>query len=248
MLGDFTTGIQAMARAFGLLWKPGVRLYVIVPLLINLLLFGALIWYGYSLFVPVVEWMMSYVPAVFDFLEWLIWLFFGVLAAITVFFTFTPVANIIAAPFNALMSEKIEIQLTGKAVSSEVGFARMAIDAIASQLRKLAYIAIWALGLFLVTLIPGINLLAPLLWVVFGSWLLSLEYFDYPMGNHDLVFAEQKRQLAERRGISLGFGGAVMVMTSIPVVNFLAMPVAVAAATLLWVEQFQQAEGAAPQQ
>ena len=248
MLSDFTTGIQALARALRLLFAPGVRVYVIIPLLVNLLLFGALIWYGYSRFVPLVEWMMSYVPDILDFIEWLIWLFFGTLAAITVFFTFTPVANIIAAPFNALMSEKIEIHLTGKAVSSEVSFARMAIDSILSQLRKLVYIGLWALGLFLVTLIPGINLIAPLLWVVFGSWLLSLEYFDYPMGNHDLVFAEQKRRLAERRGLSLGFGGVVMVMTSIPVVNFFAMPLAVAGSTLLWVEQFQQpAPSATPQ-
>jgi len=84
-----------------------------------------------------------------------------------------------------------------------------------------------------------INLAAPVLWVVFGSWLLSLEYFDYPMGNHDIVFGEEKRILRERRGIALGFGGGVMIMTSIPIINFIAMPVAVAAATLLWVEQLQ---------
>jgi uncharacterized protein involved in cysteine biosynthesis len=29
-----------------------------------------------------------------------------------------------------------------------------------------------------------------------------------------------------------------MIMTSIPLINFIAMPVAVAGATLLWVEQF----------
>ncbi len=232
--------MQALARALPLLNKPGIRRYVIVPLLINLLLFGALIWYGYSLFLPFVEWLMSYVPGFLDFIEWLIWLFFGLLAAITVFFAFTPVANLVAAPFNALMSEKIEAVLTGRPPSSDAGFLKMAIDAIASQARKLLYIALWALGLFLVSLIPLINLAAPVLWVVFGSWLLSLEYFDYPMGNRDLVFAEQKRQLKQRRGLALGFGGGVMVMTSIPVINFFAMPVAVAGATLLWVERFQQ--------
>ena len=239
MIADITRGTQAMARALSLLNKPGVRIYVIVPLMINLLLFGALVWYGYSQFNLLVEWLMSFVPSFLEFIEWLIWIFFGVLAAITVFFSFTPIANIIAAPFNALMSEKIEIELTGKAASSNISFARMAIDAIGSQLRKLVYIMFWALGLFLVSLIPVVNLVAPVLWIVFGSWLLSLEYFDYPMGNHDLVFAEQKKRLGERRGIALGFGGAVMIMTSIPIINFFAMPVAVAGATLLWVEQFQ---------
>ena len=239
MIADITRGTQAVARALSLLNKPGVRIYVIVPLMINFLLFGALVWYGYSQFNLLVEWLMSFVPAFLEFIEWLIWIFFGVLAAITVFFSFTPIANIVAAPFNALMSEKIEIELTGKAVSSNISFARMAIDAIGSQLRKLVYIMFWALGLFLVSLIPVVNLVAPVLWMVFGSWLLSLEYFDYPMGNHDLVFAEQKKRLGERRGIALGFGGAVMIMTSIPIINFFAMPVAVAGATLLWVEQFQ---------
>ncbi len=239
MFSDITIGIQALARGTRLLNQPGVRVYVIIPLSINLLLFGTLIWYGYSEFVPFVEWMMSFVPGFLDFLEWFIWLFFGSLAAITVFFCFTPVANIVAAPFNALMSEKIEIHLTGKALSSDLSFAQMALDAIGSQLRKLVYILVWALGLFLISLIPVINLIAPILWVVFGSWLLSLEYFDYPMGNHDIVFDEEKRQLRERRGIALGFGGGVMVLTSIPIVNFITMPVAVAGATLLWVEQFQ---------
>jgi CysZ protein len=239
MIADITSGTQALARAIPLLTKPGIRIYVIVPLMINLVLFGALVWYGYSLFEPFVGWLMSFVPGFLDFIKWLIWLFFGVLAALTVFFSFTPVANIIAAPFNALMSEHIEAHLTGIPVSSDTSFARMAIDAITSQLGKLLYILLWVLGLFLVSLIPVINLIAPVLWVVFGSWLLSMEYFDYPMGNHDIVFDDQKKRLRERRGIALGFGGGVMIMTSIPIINFIAMPVAVAAATLLWVEQFQ---------
>ena len=239
MIGDITTGLQALARGVRLLNQPGVRIYVIIPFSINLLLFGALIWYGYSLFEPMVAWMMSYVPGFFSFLESLIWFFIVLLTAIIVFFTFTPVANIIAAPFNALMSEKIEMHLTGAAASSDISFMKMAVDAIKSQLGKLLYIALWGLGLLLISLIPVVNFIAPVLWVIFGSWLLSLEYFDYPMGNHDLIFDQEKKMLRERRGIALGFGGGVMAMTSIPIVNFVAMPIAVAGATLLWVEQFQ---------
>jgi len=212
---------------------------VVLPLLVNIVIFGGLIWFGHNLVAPYIQQMVDWLPDILDFLVWVFWLFFAVLAAITVFFTFTPVANIIAAPFNALMSEKIELHLTGSAASSNTGFARMAVDAIRSQLGKLFYIALWGIGLLLVTLIPVINFIAPVLWFIFGAWLLSLEYFDYPMGNRDLLFDEEKRRLAARRGIALGFGGSMMVMTSIPVINFFAMPVGVAAATLLWVEQLQ---------
>ena len=116
----------------------------------------------------------------------------------------------------------------------------LVVSSIGSQLRKLIYILLWSAGLLLVSLIPVLNFISPVLWVVFGSWLLSLEYLDYPMGNHDLTFARQKQILAQRRGLSLGFGGMVMILTSIPIVNFFVMPIAVAGATAMWVDQLAE--------
>jgi len=232
-------GATCLGRGFHLIRQPEVRLYVIMPLLINIILFGGLLWLGYQQFSPMVESLMSHVPGFLEFLRWFIWIVITLLTAIIVFFSFTPIANVIAAPFNALLSEKIEIRLTGKAVSSGISFYAMIKISVLSQLGKLLYIALWSLALLLISLIPVINIIAPVLWVIFGSWLLSLEYLDYPMGNHDLRFSDQKKILAQRRGLALGFGGAVMVLTSIPLVNFIVMPVAVAGATLLYVEQLE---------
>ncbi len=219
--------------------QPGVRIYAVVPLLINLVLFASLIWFGYERFSPLVDYMMSWVPAIFNFLRWIIWIVISTFTAIFVFFTFTPIANIVAAPFNALLSEKIEIKLTGKAISVNSSFIKMARDSFLSQIRKLVYIISWSAVLLLISLIPLVNFAAPFLWVIFGSWLLSLEYLDYPMGNHELNFTRQKQILAARKGLSLGFGSSVMVLTSIPLLNFIVMPVAVAGATVLWVEQLE---------
>ncbi len=219
--------------------QPGVRIYAVVPLLINLVLFASLIWFGYEQFSPLVDYMMSWVPAIFNFLRWIIWVIISTFTAIFVFFTFTPVANIVAAPFNALLSEKIEIRLTGKAISANSSFMKMARDSFLSQIRKLVYIIFWSAVLLLISLIPLVNFAAPFLWVIFGSWLLSLEYLDYPMGNHELNFTRQRQILAARKGLSLGFGSSVMVLTSIPLLNFIVMPVAVAGATVLWVEQLE---------
>ena len=129
--------------------------------------------------------------------------------------------------------------LTGNAISTDISFLTMIKNSLLSQLGKLAYIALWSLGLLLISLIPLVNFAAPFLWIVFGSWLLSLEYLDYPMGNHDLTFPQQKKLLADRKGLALGFGGSVMVLTSIPLINFIVMPVAVAGATLLYVEHLE---------
>jgi len=237
--GDIMQGASCLGRGVRLIRHPDVRLYVIMPLLINVILFGALIWFGYTQFSPLVELLMSYIPGFLDFLRWIVWLFITMLTTIIVFFTFTPIANIVAAPFNALLSEKIEKLLTGKAVSSDISFLTMVKNSLLSQLGKLFYIALWSLALLLVSLIPLVNFAAPFLWVLFGSWLLSLEYLDYPMGNHDLSFSRQKQLLSGRRGLALGFGGSVMVLTSIPLINFIVMPVAVAGATLLYIEQLE---------
>ena len=233
-------GAICLGRGFRIMRQPGVRIYAVMPLLINTVLFASLIWFGYEQFSPLVDYMMSGIPAIFNFLRWIIWIIISTFTAIFVFFTFTPIANIVAAPFNALLSEKIEIKLTGKAISSSSSFMKMARDSFLSQIRKLVYIIFWSAVLLLISLIPLVNFAAPFLWVIFGSWLLSLEYLDYPMGNHELNFTRQRQILAARKGLSLGFGSSVMVLTSIPLLNFIVMPVAVAGATVLWVEQLER--------
>jgi len=237
MIADMMNGSVYLGRGFQIIRRADVRLYVVMPLFINILLFGVLIWFGFDLFSPLVDKAISLVPGFLDFLRWIIWLLISVFTAIVVFFTFTPIANIVAAPFNALLAEKIEAILTGKAINSSSSFIKIARDSILSQLRKLVYILLWSAALLLFSLIPVINIAAPFLWVIFGSWLLSLEYLDYPMGNHELDFKREKQILAARKGLALGFGGSVMILTSIPLINFIVMPVAVAGATVLWVEQ-----------
>ncbi|MEE8364925.1 MAG: sulfate transporter CysZ [Gammaproteobacteria bacterium] len=240
MITDIGLGITYFARGFKLIGKPEIRAYVLMPILINFVLFGGLIWLGYAQFSPLVDWMMSFIPGFLDFLRWIIWFLITILSAIIVFFTFTPIANIVAAPFNALMSEKIETLLTGNTMDSYTPFLQLALSSVRSQLGKLLYILLWSVALLLFSLIPLLNFAAPILWVIFGSWLLSLEYLDYPMGNHELEFPQQKRVLGARKGLALGFGGATLVLTSIPLLNFIVMPVAVAGATALWVEQLQK--------
>jgi CysZ protein len=60
------------------------------------------------------------------------------------------------------------------------------------------------------------------------------------MANHRLHFAQQRKRLRGRKLLSWGFGGASLLMTMIPVVNFLAMSVSVAGATAMWVREFKQ--------
>lgn len=242
MITDLARGTAYLAKGVNLVKQPGIRRYVAIPLTLNIVLFSALISLGFSQFSPLIDSIMAYLPDFLSALRWVLWLVITLLTAVTVFFLFTPLANIVAAPFNAIMAEKIEEKLTGKEVNGNLSVTQVMIDAVISQLRKLWYVALWAVALLLVSLIPLINFLSPFLWVLFGSWLLALEYMDFPMGNHDLTFNQQKQALKNKRSLSLGFGLGTLVITSIPFVNFFAIPVAVAGATALYVDEFADDE------
>jgi len=70
--------------------------------------------------------------------------------------------------------------------------------------------------------------------------MMSVQYCDYPMDNHQFSFAAVKERLRRRRMTALGFGGLVSLMSSIPILNFFVVPAAVCGATVFWVRELGQ--------
>jgi CysZ protein len=96
----------------------------------------------------------------------------------------------------------------------------------------------FAVPLFLITLFPLITPFSPFIWFIFGAWMYSLEYAEYPMGNHGLTFPQVRQKVRTKRVLSLSFGSIITLATMVPLLNFFVMPVSVAAATAMRVEQF----------
>ncbi len=239
MITDLIKGASYLVKGLGLLRYRGLRRFVVIPFLINLTIFGLGGWWVYT-------WIDGYLsnilPAWLTWLSWLLLPLFTLTALIIAFFTFTLVANLIGAPFNAILSEKIEKRLAGEVPSSHASLLSMAGDlasTFGSEVQKLLYMLAWSIPLLILFLIPGLNLFAPFLWMLFGAWMLSLQYVDYPMGNHNMSFKEERMLLKQNKGLAWGFGGAMLIVTFIPILNFFAMPAGVAGATLLWVEKLK---------
>jgi len=239
------TGAGYLLHGLRLLNRPGVRRFVFIPLAINTLLFSLLLWLAITQFGALIDWLLPTLPTwlpewLLAALSWLLWLLFALSAFVVVFFSFTLLANLVAAPFNGFLAEAVERHLTGqRAPDSDRGaLAEMGL-AVRGELIKIGYFASRALPILVLFLIPGLNLAAPFIWLLFGAWMLALEYADFPMGNHGLSFPEQRDKAGAKRLLMLGFGGAVALGTMVPLFNFIIMPAAVAGATALWVEQFR---------
>ena len=241
------SGALYFLRGFAIVTRPGIRPYVIVPLLINTVLFALLITFGASWLGDAVERML---PDWLDFLGWILVPAFVFAALIAGFFTFNLVANFIAAPFNGLLAEAVERHLTGRPPPSAGGGWRAFLMGLGStfvaEVRKLAYVAVRSLPPLVLFLIPGINVVAPIVWMAVGAWMLAVTYVDYPMANHGIGFDALRARLRGRRLLSLGFGGAALAALAVPVLNFLVIPCAVAGATAMWVEQFEGSADTAP--
>lgn len=234
------SGPQYLGEGLKLMMRPGLRLFVLLPLSINILLFVGLIGFAINQFSHWVDWLMPTLPDWLSFLQFILWPLFVALVLLIVFFTFTMIANIIAAPFNGFLAEKVEVVVRGTDDFPEFSWGElmaMVPRTIGRELRKLGYFLPRAIALFILSLIPGLNLIAAPLWLIFGVWMMAVQYIDYPADNHKLGWNEMLAWLREKRWQSMSFGGIVYLVLLIPVVNLLMMPAAVAGATLFWVRE-----------
>ena len=240
------SGALYFLRGCAIVTRPGIRAYVIVPLMINVGLFAALIYFGASWLGVFSERML---PDWLDFLSWILAPILVLSMLIAGFFASNLVANLIAAPFNGLLAEVVERHLTGREPPPGSGLRALVTGlgtALGAEARKFVYVTVRMLPLLVLFLVPGVNIVAPVLWVLLGAWMLAITYVDYPMANHGISFAELRRRLRNRRLLCLGFGAAVMAALAVPGLNFLVIPCAVAGASAMWVEQFEGDGDAAP--
>lgn len=239
----FMSAASYLGRGWKLVRQPGLRRFVLVPLLINVSIFGIL---GWLLFGSVFDWMSDWafferfgnvwlVEKLRQILQFVI----GVILSVVLIYAFTLLANLIGAPFNALLSERVELHLTGKSPTSDPSMAfliKSIPKTLRSELSKLIYLALWSIPLIILGFIPIVNIAAPFVVFAFGAWMFSLEYIDYPMGNHGHIFKDIKSTLQLKRPMALGFGFIVAIFSIIPIVNLVIMPIAVAGATALYVD------------
>lgn len=240
------SGPQYLLRGFSLLKLPGIRLFVMLPLLVNTIILGGLSYLSLSWIGEWINKIVAWLPEWLSFLSWLLWPLAVILVLAIIMYVFSSIANLIAAPFNGLLAEKLEEHLTGQEVSGRETIAQ-AIASFPRSIGREFSKVFYYLGFALLTLVASffISPLAPLLWFCLNAWMMAVEYCDYPMDNHKLKFKDARARIASQRGTSFSFGALVMLGTMIPILNLFIMPAAVCGGTLMWVERLKKNEPSA---
>lgn len=246
MVNRSTSAKQSGAHYFFQGWKlihlPGIRRFVLMPLLVNIVLMGcAFLWLFHKLniWIPLI---MAHVP---DWLQWLSYLLWPltVVSILLVFsYFFSTLANWIAAPFCGLLSEQLEARLTGQP-APDAGWMEIIKDTpriLRREWQKLAWYLPRALVLLILYFIPGLGqTLAPVLWFLFSAWMLAIQYCDYAFDNHKVDFPRMRQALRRNKSDNMQFGALVSLFTLIPLLNLVILPVAVCGATAMWVDKYR---------
>ena len=240
-------GVRYFLRGLDLLQHPRLRPFVIIPLTVNVVIFAVMIYYS----IDGDQQHHGRLDVGYSRLAGLAWLADlatahhcpGLAQRLPVLRAGNSHRLSLQWPAGHVSAEKAEEIVTGEEVAGPESIAAAFMifpRALSRELVKFAYYLPLLLGVFILSLIPPVSAIAPLLWFLFGAWMMAVQYVDYPMDNHRLGFNEVKQALRANHMTSLGFGGVVALITGIPLINnFFVVPAAVCGATVFWCEELR---------
>lgn len=246
MFSNYFRGCAYLLQGFRLIFQPGLRLFLFIPVTVNIVLFGLLIYWAKSMLGGWMASLMAWLPEWLAFMEWFFWIIYFVAILMTIFYGFVSAANLLAAPFYGYLSEIVEARLSHSKTSESFSWKTllaMVPRTVIRELQKILYYLPRVIGLLILGLIPGINALAALLWILFSAWMMAIQYLDYPADNNHFTFPEMLGYLRKNRASALGFGSLTFGLTMLPLVNLIAFPAAVCGATAFWCHEKQGLEG-----
>ncbi|MCX7095909.1 MAG: sulfate transporter CysZ [Methylobacter sp.] len=217
-------------KGLKLLARPELRKFIIIPMLINVVLYSVALTLGYFYISDLID---QFIPGWLQWLSWVLWPLFFISFFIGGFFTFTVAANLLAAPFYGQLSAKTLAMVSDQAfATAEQPLPKVLL----AETKRIGYLGSRAFPLLILSIIPGLNVIAPFLWALFGAWGMALEYLAYPLENQGVLFSEQKALVKSVRLGALSFGGLAVLGLTVPVLNIIVAPAAVIGATLYFHE------------
>jgi CysZ protein len=240
---NFSRGFFTPFRSVRILRRnPRLIQYIVIPFLINALVFSGAVYLGLDFFDSTV---VEYIPQgdawYWSVLYGFLWVVAVLLTAVLVFFSFTVVGNLLASPFNDLLSERTEEVLSKAANDEPFSLRRFIQDALQTVLMEAKKMSVFVVVMVLIlplNLLPGIgNSLYTLLAISLTLFFLCFEYLSFVMVRKRLFFSEQKNYIFARKFLMLGFSCGVMTLLAIPFLQLLCIPLAVIGATRLWCEE-----------
>lgn len=214
--------------------------YIIYPFLINFLVFSILLIVGVLFYQ---DWLQNWISPTET---WYMAVLFGLVLGLTIlisliiiFFIFSAVGSVIAAPFNDELSRHVEEISYNISLEEPFEWDIMVKDigrTITEQIQRLFFLGMVWIAALPIWFIPVVGQLTFMgITLTFLGW----EYLDISLSRHKLGFHQKRRLLMQHLGPMFIYGGICALFLMIPLVNFFSIPLSVVGGTLFYCERLR---------
>lgn len=240
---DFLFGFTYPFRSLKFFFSHTVLIkYSIAPMLINLLIYGSVFIFSYNwLMGSLDKWLGIENTEAGFWLKfiYIVLLIIGFLLLLFVcYLLFAILGNIITAPFNEEISQRVEEIVSKGKIEHKIGFWEDAYISIKGEVQKLLFYLSILLLIFSLNIIPVAgSVLATTIGVIFSCFYNALDFLDYPMTRKKMRFRDKLKVTQKGKLVTFGFGFTSFLLMFLPVVNVFMKPILVAAGTALYYEK-----------
>ena len=227
-------GLRSFLRGAGLARSRPLRRFVWAPLAVSLVAIAAMLVAGHAALEAAREWLTALTPGWLDWLDDVLAPLFYLLGAVVAVWVFGFLAVLLASPFLGALSARAEREAFGSGPENDESVVLAIRRTLTREARKLAYHLPRLVLVFVLTLIPVVNLAAPAFWLAFGAWMLAVQFVDYAAENRGLGFDATLSLLRANRAAAIGLGAPVAVLLAVPFAALVVIPAAVCGGAVLW--------------
>lgn len=238
-MSDFLTGVRYFGRGLGWVAKrPRQWAFGLIPALIVLIVYGValgfLAAYDWDLAKAVTPFADGWAHGLRDTTRVLAAILLLGAAAVLAVVTFTAVTLVVGEPFYESLSTRVETSVGGAPPEPSDSLWRQVWRGLGDGLVVGLMTLVFALVFFVLGFLPAVGqTVVPVLAACVGGYFLTLELTAIAMERRGMRRRDRFAALRANRALSVGFGVTVFVVFLIPLGAVLAMPGAVAGATLM---------------
>ncbi|MDH2428188.1 EI24 domain-containing protein [Sphaerisporangium sp. TRM90804] len=238
-VGGFADGAGYFLKGFAWVARhPRQWLFGLVPALIALVLYVAALlllgMYAGDFAAWATPFADGWSTALRDTLRILLGIVVFALGLVLSVITFTAVTLLIGGPFYEKLSERVEDSLGGAVKAQETPFWRSTVRSVRDSLITLLYVLAFTIPLFALGFVPVVGqTVVPVLGAAVSGFFLTVELSTLAMERRGLARRQRFAILRGDKSPALGFGVLAFLAFLIPFGAVVAMPAAVAGATLM---------------
>lgn len=221
---------------------PGMKRYFIIPFILNIVLLTGAFALGYVLIGDALHGLLPQGGEwYFTALRWIVSPVIAVFLALAVVFAYSITGSIVTAPFNDVISAKVERALSGKTGDDKfsiAGFIDDILRVLFNTLKLIGLLILFQLAILAVNLVPFAGGPAyTALSFCAAMFFLGFQFFDFPLDRRRLFFMDKFRKVWRYKFTAIGLGTGFFLISFVPLVGFLGLNLAAVGATELFVRR-----------